>query len=59
MKLYNLDLGYRGSITVVAESMEKAIEYFKTRDEFQYQNPDCIVEHEIVSGLIIETYGDR
>lgn len=62
LKIYHIDLGYRGSITVVAENKKDALKFMAQSDDFQYSSPtqlNNIEEHEIKVGTFIETYGDR
>lgn len=58
MNIYVQDLGYRGSLTVVAENREQAIEFFKQKS-IEYIDNGYIEEYPCQIGTFIENFGDR
>lgn len=60
LKLYYIDFGPYGCSLAIASSREEAIKFFADNsDQFKYENPDMIEEHEIKEGLVINCKGDR
>ena len=58
MKLYYLDLGWRGSITAIAVSKEEAREIMKGAPNYSPCSLEDIAEHELVVGLMEYNMGD-
>jgi hypothetical protein len=56
MKIYTQDCSWCGSIVVVAENKEQAIELMKPCCNFDQDLP--VEEHEIISGFVFCNVGD-
>lgn len=61
MKIYAIDWGWAGSATCIANSIEEAIEIFKTECSESFCDSDInnIKEQPVVIGLIHYNMGDR
>lgn len=60
MKIYTIDMGWRGAIAVVASSKEEAFEIAK--EEAAYCLPasaEEFEEHEIAKGIVVNCAGDQ
>jgi hypothetical protein len=56
LKLFTMDCGYRGSISVIAETENQARDIMS--DEPNYDDNLVVTEQEIIFGLVISNLGD-